>query len=115
VTLEDILEEIVGEFTSEPLTTIKDIHPQEDGTYLVDGSATIRELNRSLDWELPSDGPKTFNGLIVEHLESIPEPGTSVLIAGYPIEIVQSKDNTVKTARVSPRLQKKAKLAQDKE
>lgn len=104
VTLEDILEEIVGEFTSEPLTTIKDIHPQEDGTYLVDGSATIRELNRSMGWELPSDGPKTFNGLIIEHLESIPEPGTSVLIAGYPIEIVQSKENTVKTARVSPRL-----------
>jgi len=104
VTLEDILEEIVGEFTSEPLTSIKDIHPQEDGTYLVDGSANIRELNRSMGWELPSDGPKTFNGLIIEHLESIPEPGTSVLIAGYPIEIVQSKENTVKTARVSPRL-----------
>lgn len=104
VTLEDILEEIVGNFTSEPITTIKDIHPQADGTYLVDGSATIRELNRSMKWHFPSDGPKTFNGLIVDHLESIPEPGTSVLIAGYPIEIVQCKDNTVKTARVSARL-----------
>lgn len=104
VTLEDILEEIVGEFTSEPLTTTKDIHAEDDGTYLIDGSATIRELNRSLGWHLPSDGPKTFNGLVVEHLESIPEQGTSVLIAGYPIEIVRAKENTIKTARVGPRL-----------
>jgi len=102
VTLEDILEEIVGEFTSEAITSIKDIHPQEDGTYLVDGSATIRELNRSMDWDLPTDGPKTFNGLLFEQLETIPEPGTSLLISGFPVEIVQIKDNMVKTARVTP-------------
>lgn len=102
VTLEDILEEIVGEFTSDAATTIKDVHPQPDGTFLVDGSATIRELNRSMQWNLPTDGPKTFNGLIFEQLESIPKPGTSILIAGYPIEIVQIKDNTVKTARIDP-------------
>ncbi len=102
VTLEDILEEIVGEFTSDPASTIKDIHPQADGTYVIDGSANIRELNRTMRWNLPTDGPKTFNGLIIEHLESIPEPGTSVLISGYPIEIVQVKDNAVKTAKIDP-------------
>lgn len=107
VTLEDILEEIVGEFTSEPITSSKDIHSQPDGTYLVDGSANIRELNRTMKWQFPTDGPKTFNGLIFEHFESIPEPGTSILIAGYPIEIVQIKDNMVKTARVKPKLRKK--------
>lgn len=103
VTLEDILEEIVGEFTSEAITTIKDIHPQNDGTFLVDGSATIRELNRSMKWNLPTDGPKTFNGLLFEQLESIPEPGTSLLIEGFPVEIVQIKDNMVKTARITPK------------
>jgi len=102
VTLEDILEEIVGEFTSDPSTVVKDIHKQDDGTYLIDGSASIRDLNRMMDWELPTEGPKTFNGLILEQMEHIPEPGTSILIAGYPIEIVQSKDNAVKVARFNP-------------
>jgi len=102
VTLEDILEEIVGEFTSDPSTSIKDVHPQDDGTFLVDGSANIRDLNRTMKWELPTEGPKTFNGLIIEKLETIPEAGTSVMIAGYPIEIVQTKDNTVKVARINP-------------
>jgi Mg2+/Co2+ transporter CorB len=113
VTLEDILEEIVGEFTSEPVTSIKDVHPQPDGTYLIDGSANIRELNRSMKWNFPTNGPKTFNGLIFEHLESIPEPGTSLLIAGYPVEIVQIKDNMVKTARINPKVrQKRAQLTE---
>jgi Mg2+/Co2+ transporter CorB len=107
VTLEDILEEIVGEFTSDAATTIKDVHPQPDGTYIIDGSATIRELNRSMNLNLPTDGPKTFNGLICEHLETIPEAGTSVLISDYPIEIVQIKDNTVKTARLDPNFKPK--------
>jgi len=103
VTLEDILEEIVGEFTSDPATSIKDIHTQEDGTYLIDGSASIRDLNRMMNWNLPTDGPKTFNGLILEQMEHIPEPGTSILIAGYPIEIVQTKDNAVKIAKFYPK------------
>ncbi|WP_455366817.1 HlyC/CorC family transporter [Kaarinaea lacus] len=102
VTLEDILEEIVGEFTSDPSTVVKDIHKQDDGTYLIDGSASIRDLNRMMNWELPTDGPKTFNGLILEQMEHIPEPGTSILIAGYPIEIVQTKDNAVKLAKFNP-------------
>jgi len=102
VTLEDILEEIVGEFTSDPSASSKDIHAQEDGTYLIDGSASIRDLNRTMHWNLPTNGPKTFNGLILEQMEHIPEPNTSILIAGYPIEIVQTKDNAVKIAKFNP-------------
>lgn len=102
VTLEDILEEIVGEFTTDPATHIKEVHRQKDGTFLVDGSASIRELNRVMQWELPTNGPKTFSGLITEHMESIPEPGTSLMLAGYPVEIVQTKDNMVKTAQINP-------------
>lgn len=102
VTLEDILEEIVGEFTTDPTTHIQEIHRQDDGTYLVDGSANIRELNRVMQWELPTDGPKTFSGLITEHMESIPEPGTSLMLSSYPVEIVQIKDNMVKTALINP-------------
>lgn len=104
VTLEDILEEIVGEFTTDVATTIKEIHLQDDGSYLVDGSANLRELNRTMQWAFPTDGPKTLNGLIIDYLESIPATGTSLRIAGYPIEIVQVADNTVKTARIYPEL-----------
>ncbi len=104
VTLEDILEEIVGEFTTDVATSIKEIHPQDDGSYLVDGSVNLRELNRTMHWAFPTDGPKTLNGLIIDYLESIPASGTSLRIAGYPIEIVQIADNTVKTARIYPEL-----------
>lgn len=106
VTLEDILEEIVGEFTTDPANNYRDVHPQEDGTWLVDGSVNIRDLNKSLKWALPTDGPKTLNGLLLEHLESIPEPGTSLKIAGHPIDILQSYDNVVKTVRIYPCLNK---------
>lgn len=106
VTLEDILEEIVGEFTTDMAATMKDIHPQEDGTYLIDGSAYIREINRTMGWELPTDGPKTINGLVIEYLESIPETGTSVRLAGYPIDIVQTTNNTIKTIRIHPALRR---------
>ena len=104
VTLEDILEEIVGEFTTDSSTTMRGIHPQEDGSFLVDGSLTIRELNRLTEWGFPTDGPKTLNGLIIEHMEVIPEPGTSLLISGYPIEVVQTSANSVKTVKVYPAL-----------
>ncbi len=102
VTVEDILEEIVGEFTTSLSTATKDIHPQDDGTYLIDGSANVRELNRFLHWQLPTDGPKTLNGLVIEYLEAIPEPGTSLRISGYTIEIVQSSENAVKVVKVRP-------------
>ena len=106
VTLEDILEEIVGEFTTDAAATVRDVHPQDDGSFLVEGSSNIRELNRLMEWELPTDGPKTLNGLILEHMESIPEPGTSLMIAGYPIEIIQTSASTVKTAKIYPALRR---------
>jgi len=104
VTLEDILEEIVGEFTSDANTGLKDVHPEKDGAFLVDGSANIRELNKTMNWELPNDGPKTFNGLITEYLENIPKTNISLKIAGYPIEIIQMQGNKVKMARIIPAL-----------
>ena len=106
ITLEDLLEEIVGEFTTDPAASNKDIHLQEDGSYLIDGSASIREINKLLDWNLPTDGPKTVNGLIIEYLEHIPEPGTSLIIADYPMEVVSSTSNTVKTVRVDAKWKK---------
>lgn len=103
VALEDILEEIVGEFTTDPGAASKDITAQDDGSYLIDCGISVRDLNRALHVELPTGGPKTLNGLIIEHMEDIPEPGTSLLLAGYPIEIVQTKDNGVKIARIDPK------------
>jgi len=102
VTLEDILEEIVGEFTTDPSASRKDLHIKEDGNYLIDGSITVRELNKILSWELPTEGPKTLNGLIIEYLEHIPDPGTSMLLNNYPIEIIQTTRNTVKTVLIDP-------------
>lgn len=100
-TLEDILEEIVGEFTSDAANNNKDIHPQEDGSYIIDGSASIRDLNKILDWNLPTEGPKTLNGLIMEFLESIPEASVGFKLGHFYIETLQTKDNIVKTARIS--------------
>ncbi len=103
VTLEDILEEIVGEFTTDPASDEIDIVRESQNTFLVDGTANIREMNRAMDWTLPTDGPKTMNGLIVEYLETIPEPGTGLQIEGYPIEIVETNEKRVKTVRIFPR------------
>ncbi len=100
LTLADVLEEIVGEFTTDPSDSIPDVQPQEDGSYLVAGSANIRELVRVYHWELPTDGPRTINGLLLEQLEDIPQPGTSLLIEGYPVEVLQIQDNAVKTIRI---------------
>lgn len=102
VTMEDILEEIVGEFTTDIQTFDQDIHPQDDGTIIIDGMAMIRDINRQLHWSLPMDGPKTLNGLILEHLEHIPDPGTSLLIDNFTVEILQSADNAVKTVKITP-------------
>ena len=102
VTLEDILEEIVGEFTTDLQTFTQDIHPQEDGTFIIDGTASIRDINKQLHWNLPADGPKTLNGLILKHLEVIPESGTSFRIDEYAMEIIQAADNAVKTVRSYP-------------
>ena len=103
-TLDDILEEIVGDFTTDPAELISDIQAEDDGTYLAAGSASVRELKRLLDWQLPADGPKTLNGLILEKLETIPEPGTSMLIDQHPVTVLQTEENRVKVARVAPRM-----------
>ena len=104
VTLEDILEEIVGEFTTDPADQIEDVVREGPDSFLVSGTANIRELNRTQGWELPTDGPKTLNGLILELLETIPQPTTCLKVSGYPLEIVASDDNRVRTVRIGPRL-----------
>jgi len=103
VTLEDILEEIIGDFTTSMLPDhSKEAHTQQDGSVLVDGSANVRELNKEMDWQLPTEGPKTLNGLLLEYLEEIPENKVSVRLAGYPLEIVDINENMIKTVRVMP-------------
>jgi len=101
VAIEDILEEIVGEFTTDLSDTNIDIHPLDDGLYLIDGSTHIRLINRQLTWDLPQEGPKTLNGLIIEYLETIPDSNVCMLLDGYRIEIVQIQDNMIKTAKIS--------------
>lgn len=100
VTLEDILEEVVGEFTTASPLNNQNFHPQDDGSYLISGNTHIREINRTLGWNLPIDGPRTLNGLILEHMEIIPEPGTSLMIARHPIEIIKTQNNAVQMTRV---------------
>jgi len=102
VTLENILEEIVGEFTTQSPSQSGKFLRHEDGSFLLEGSSSLRELNRKLGLHLPLKGAKTLNGLILEHLEDIPETGTSLKIAGYPIEIIQTQDRIVKVARIFP-------------
>jgi Mg2+/Co2+ transporter CorB len=101
VTLEDILEEIVGELSNDQDETHQEIHPQEDGSFFIDGSAYIREVNKALHWNLPTDGPKTLNGLITEILESIPDANVCLEVAGYRMETLQICDNLVKTVRIT--------------
>jgi Mg2+/Co2+ transporter CorB len=95
VTLEDILEEIVGEFESQQSLNNPHIHPQADGRLVIDGAASIRELNKSLGWHLPSDGPKTLNGLVTEALETIPESAVCLKIGRYRLEILETEENRV--------------------
>ncbi|WP_150047883.1 MULTISPECIES: HlyC/CorC family transporter [Methylomonas] len=98
VTLDDLLQEIVGELIAEEPA----IQAQKDGSYVVDAGISIRELNRVTHWDLPTEGPKTLNGLILEYMETIPEPGTSIRLHGYILEIIQRDDNTVKFVRFHP-------------
>ncbi len=102
VTLEEILEEIVGEFTTQAPGTPDDIFPQADGGFLINGSTSIRDINRTLGWQLPLDGPKTLNGLITEYLEDIPAPGTSLLMNGYLVDIVRTRGTAIQVARLKP-------------
>lgn len=102
ITIEDILEEIVGEFTNDPSHQDKfeEITIMQDGAYTVQGSISIRDLNRELNWNLPTEGPKTLNGLVLEHLQNIPESGACFIINGRPIEVTQVEGNVVQVARI---------------
>ncbi len=100
VALEDILEEIVGEFTTDFSSTMPEIHPQADGSFFIDGTALIRDINRSLGWHLPIDGPRTLNGLILEHLEFIPETNLCMRIGDYLFETLQIKDNMIINVKI---------------
>lgn len=102
VTLADILEEVVGEFTSDPSMRVRNVQMDPDGSYLVNGAITIRTLNRTLGWKLPTAGPRTINGLVLEQLEDIPKAGKKIVVRDYQIEIADTHANAVKTARIRP-------------
>ncbi len=102
ITLEDILEEIIGDFTTQSPMRANNFYQEEDGHWLVDGSISLRDLNKKIKIKLPLDGPRTLNGLILEHFEDIPEPGTSFKISNCAIEIVQTQDKIVKSVRILP-------------
>jgi len=104
VTLEDILEEIVGEFSTSPANFDYVAKVNDDGSIWIDGAMHIRDLNRQLNMNLPTDGPKTINGLITEHLGSIPTPGTTTLIDNYPMEVRKTLNNAIKTLIIHPRI-----------
>ena len=100
ITLEDVLEEIVGDLSGQDQQQHADIQPQDDGSQIIDGSASIRELNKLLGWHLPSEGPKTLNGLVTEALESIPDSPVCLKIGPYRLEILEAGDNRVKSVRI---------------
>ena len=106
VTLEDILEEIVGEFTTDPATIAhKDVYVEKPGVFILNAGATIRAMNRALQWHLPTDGPKTVNGLLLERLETIPQPGTALKVGDYLFEVLQIADNAIRTVRAQVSVQ----------
>ena len=104
VTLKDILEEIVGEFTSQAIGSAALFHRESDGSVIADGACSLRVLNRKAGFEFPLEGPKTINGLLLEQLEDIPEGGTTLNVSGHPIEIMQVQNRMVKVVRIQPRL-----------
>ncbi len=108
VTLEDILEEVVGDFTTTKTPAPSDeVDVQNDGSVMVDGGANVRDLNKEMRWHLPTEGPKTLSGLIVEYLEDIPQTQLGLKIAGYPMEVVEIKENMIKVVKVYPNKKKK--------
>ncbi len=102
VTLEDILEEVIGDFTTQSPSRIGSYRQEADGSWLVDGASTLRDLNKKLNLQLPLDGPRTLNGLILEHFEDIPEPNTSFRVGEHTLEIVQTQDRIVKSVKIFP-------------
>jgi len=102
VTLEDILEEVIGDFTTQSPSRIGSYRQEADGSWLVDGSSTLRDLNKKLNLHLPLNGPRTLNGLILEHFEDIPEPNTSFRVGEHTLEIMQTQDRIVKSVKIFP-------------
>lgn len=102
VTLEDILEEIIGDFTTQSPLRTNTYHQEEDGSWLVDGSSLLRDLNKRLGLAFPLEGPRTLNGLVLEHFEDIPEPGTSFRMGPHKLEVIQTQDRIVKSVRIYP-------------
>ena len=102
ITLEDILEEVIGDFTTQSPLRTGTYRQESNGSWLVDGSSSLRDLNKKLSLSLPLDGPRTLNGLVLEHFEDIPEPGTSFKIGNHTLEIVQTQDRIVKSVRIYP-------------
>ena len=100
ITTQDIIHEIVGEIDRDASAVDLGVTKESDRSYVVDASANVRQLNRVMNWNLPTDGPKTLNGLIVEQLETIPESGTGVTVANYPIEILDASEHGIKKVRV---------------
>ena len=104
VTMKDILEEIVGEFTSQAIGSAALFHKESDGSVIADGTCSLRVLNRKAGFDFPLDGPKTINGLLLERLEDIPEAGTSLIVADHPVEILQVQNRMVKVVRILPKI-----------
>lgn len=102
ITLEDILEEVIGDFTTQSPSRIGSFRKETDGSWLVDGSSALRDLNKKLNLSLPLEGPRTLNGLILEHFEDIPEPNTSFKVGKHTLEIVQTQDRIVKSVKIFP-------------
>jgi Mg2+/Co2+ transporter CorB len=102
ITLEDILEEVIGDFTTQSPSRSGSYKQEEDGSWLVDGSSSLRDLNKKLKLQLPLDGPRTLNGLVIEHFEDIPEPNTSFRVGKHTLEIVQTQDRIVKSVKIFP-------------
>ncbi|MDX2320235.1 MAG: CNNM domain-containing protein [Moritella sp.] len=112
VTLEDILEEIVGDFTTTMAPSAsEEIEAQADGSYIIDGTANVRDINKEMNWHFPTDGPKTLNGLILEYLEEIPEANISLKIEGHPLEVLEIENNVIQRVRVQPADDNKATTA----
>ena len=104
ITIEDIVEEIVGEFDIDPQHDPDEIQTQDDGSFLVEGSAQIRTLNRALNWELSADGPKTLNGIVLEHFENFPPQGAVFTFNGHPVTVLEVEENFVQRVRIDPRV-----------
>lgn len=102
ITLEDILEEVIGDFTTQSPSRLGGYHKEEDGSWLVDGGSTLRDLNKKLGLNFPLDGPRTLNGLILEHFEDIPESNTSFKVGTHVLEIMQTQDRIVKSVKIYP-------------